>query len=236
MFEQLFGKVGNGAIGFFLGTCLALLGFRVIGKRPGVSAQYDDWHRRRGWYLKWAGPLFALYGLVIMITSIGGVSRSPGSPHVVQWARYTTSDGVCSAEFPGQPVQEATTSFGIAFNQWKLSLPDQDILYMLAFSDIPADAAPASDEQRLDAVRDGMPTVGSRLGMKYEFRHEERIVQNGVPGRCWEFSAGEASTIWMKVFIRGRRGYRVIAAVPRSTQVDDVTTRFLRSFRFEQGQ
>jgi hypothetical protein len=53
----------EGAIPVFGGVYAALLGFRVIGKKPGQDARYDERLGKYGGLLKIGGPLLAFYGV-----------------------------------------------------------------------------------------------------------------------------------------------------------------------------
>jgi hypothetical protein len=107
---------------------------------------------------------------------------------------------------------------------------------MLTFSVMPAGAQLATDEERLDSIRDNTPAFGAQQGKKYELTHDERISENGVSGRELEFAAGEKYTVRTKVFILDNRLYRIIAVTPRSQKEDEATQRFLSSFRFEKNK
>ncbi len=64
------GELANGAIPFFGGIYTTLLGFRVIGKMPGESLQYDQWlagHERR---FKLQGPLLMVFGIFLAVRGI----------------------------------------------------------------------------------------------------------------------------------------------------------------------
>lgn len=38
----------NGAIPFFGGIYATMLAYRFLGKQPGQSPQFDEWHRKYG--------------------------------------------------------------------------------------------------------------------------------------------------------------------------------------------
>lgn len=46
--------------------CLAM-GKRWIGKKPGVSAEYDRWHASQGRHLSWMGPLVSAFAVFMLI-------------------------------------------------------------------------------------------------------------------------------------------------------------------------
>lgn len=236
MRPEVIGALVDGAIPFFGGIYATLLGFRVLGKKPGVSPKYDEWHRRFGGLMKILGPLLVLFGLFLWISGIARIPDSSGPSPGADWKRYATSDGVCSAEFPEQPQQETQSTLGIEFNRLTHAPSEPDIYYTLSFSDIPAGSPQATDEERLDAIRDSMPASGAQMGMKYRFIHEERISENGVTGRDVEFAAGEKHMFRAKVFILGTRIYRIIGVAPRSQKEQEDARRFLSSFRFEKSK
>jgi hypothetical protein len=60
----------EGAIPFFGGIYGALLGFRVVGKRPGQDARYDERLGKYGHLLKILGPLVALYGIFLALSGL----------------------------------------------------------------------------------------------------------------------------------------------------------------------
>lgn len=236
MQPELVGALVDGAVPFFAGIYATLLGFRVVGKRPGANLKYDEWHHRFGRHARLVGPCLVSYGLFLWITGIARVSSSSDLPRVVDWRRYTTSDGVCSAEFPEQPNQDTQSALGVVSNRLTLSLRAQEMYYSLSFSDLPAGAPPATDEERLDSLRDAMPAFGAQMGLEYEFVREDKITESGVAGRDLEFAGGEKYTIRTKVFILGNRIYRVNAVTPQGKKDDEETERFLSSFRFEKSE
>jgi hypothetical protein len=118
-------------------------------------------------------------------------------------------------------------------SRWTLSVPSQDITYRLSASDIPLGGPPATDEERLDAVRDGF---SSQPGTKSQLLHEGRISENGVPGRFLELVVGEKYKSQLKVFILKARIYQIMVVRPRNAEEDDSMKRFLSSFRFEKSK
>jgi len=70
MQAETIGALVNGAIPILGGLYVTLLGFRVVGKKPGESLQYDEWHRKHGGKLKVLGPLVALFGLFFTVLGI----------------------------------------------------------------------------------------------------------------------------------------------------------------------
>jgi hypothetical protein len=61
------GALVNAAIPFIVGIYCLLVGFRVVGKKPGADPKYDEWHARFGIFLKIAGPVLMAVGVMYFI-------------------------------------------------------------------------------------------------------------------------------------------------------------------------
>jgi hypothetical protein len=235
MRSEVVGQLVSGAIPLFAGIYATLLGFRLLGKKPGVNPKLDQWHRRYGIFLKVIGPSLVLVGLFLGINIIVLESNAPGIPQVSNWKRYATSDGVCSAEFPEQPIESDQSMLGLESKRLVVSLSAARVNYSLVYSTYPLDNG-QTDEARLDALRDGPPANGARQGLPVKFVHEERITEDGVEGREFEYDAGDDLTILAKAFIFGKRAYQMTAVVPRSNKRDGGTVWFLDSIRFDKNR
>lgn len=151
-----------------------------------------------------------------------------------EWKRYHTSDGGCSAEFPQPPKEDSQKlASGIESKRLVLYVEDLDILYMLTYSEISPGTPAASDEARLDAIRDNIPLVASQSGRELRFVSEEKIVQKGFPGRDLVYSSGVKYFLRNKVFIVKNRLYRMILVTPRGHERDNDSLRFMDSFEVE---
>jgi hypothetical protein len=64
------GALVNGAIPFFGGIYMTLLAYRVVGKKPGESPRYDEWHAKCAGMLKVLGPLVTLSGVFFAVQGI----------------------------------------------------------------------------------------------------------------------------------------------------------------------
>jgi hypothetical protein len=236
MRSEMVGHLIDGAIPFFGGIYATLLGFRVLGKKSGVNPKYDQWHKRLGGLLKVLGPSLVLFGLFLGFRGVFADSNSSDAPQVADWTRYTTADGVCSAEFPQQPKEASQSTSRVESKRLSLSLPDVDSYYSLVFSDLPVDLPQAPDEERLDSIRDAMPVHAAQNGQQFKLVHEERISENGVNGRELEFLTGKKHVLRAKIFILGPRMYQMNAVTPQNQKEDEQTRRFLGSFRFEMSR
>jgi hypothetical protein len=122
---------------------------------------------------------------------------------------------------------------GVESARLTLSVPGTDNYYMLTFSDLPPDAPPATDDEIFDAIPDNMQTMGKQGGVEYKLVRADKIVENGLTGRDFDFSVGARHAFRTKVFIVGSRIYRIIAVTRQSEKDESDTRRFLSSFRFE---
>jgi hypothetical protein len=61
------GSLINAAIPFFVGVYLVLVGFRLVGKKPGADPNFDEWHARFGLFLKIAGPVLMVLAVFYII-------------------------------------------------------------------------------------------------------------------------------------------------------------------------
>jgi hypothetical protein len=61
------GSLVNAAIPFFVGVYCLLVGFRVVGSKPGVNPKYDQWHERFGLFFKIAGPVLMVVGILYLV-------------------------------------------------------------------------------------------------------------------------------------------------------------------------
>jgi hypothetical protein len=69
---EVIAGLAEGAIPLAGGVYGTLIGYRVVGKRPGESAKYDQWYTRFGVHFKWMGPVLIAYGLFQMIRAAAG--------------------------------------------------------------------------------------------------------------------------------------------------------------------
>jgi hypothetical protein len=48
------------------GLLASLVGYRLLGPRPGKNPGYDAFHHRWGRHLRWIGPLVIVIGLLLI--------------------------------------------------------------------------------------------------------------------------------------------------------------------------
>jgi hypothetical protein len=61
------GALINAAIPFLAGVYALLVGFRVVGKKPGADPKFDAWHARFGLILKIVGALAIGLSFIFLI-------------------------------------------------------------------------------------------------------------------------------------------------------------------------
>jgi hypothetical protein len=61
------GALVNAAIPFCVGVYCLLVGFRLVGNKPGENPRYDQWHARFGIFLKVAGPVLMVLAVFYLI-------------------------------------------------------------------------------------------------------------------------------------------------------------------------
>ena len=61
------GSLINAAIPFFIGIYCLLVGFRVVGSKPGVNPKYDQMLERFGIFFKIAGPVLMVLGIIYLL-------------------------------------------------------------------------------------------------------------------------------------------------------------------------
>lgn len=70
MRPEAVGEFVNAAMMFTIGLSVTLVGYRVLGKKPGQNFQNDEWHRKYGKGFQVTGPLLALCGLALMLKAV----------------------------------------------------------------------------------------------------------------------------------------------------------------------
>jgi len=64
MTAQFIATIIDHSISVLGGIGGALIGFRVIGPKPGTNPKFDEFHKKWGKHLKWLGPLVIVFALV----------------------------------------------------------------------------------------------------------------------------------------------------------------------------
>jgi hypothetical protein len=184
--------------------------------------------------------------LAVALLLLLGCSKPPASPEAptppdagkpgpttsLNWQRYTTDDGVCSAEFPDTPKRDRQIAGGLETRGWKLSRHNDTVSYRIGVTELP-NTPDRSDEVKLDSIRDNLPAAVPSSGV-IELVEERKISEAGIPGRRLTYRADkDGFLLVLKVFIVKNQLYRLLAVVPVSLKDTDEMEHFLDSFRFE---
>ncbi|VTR92626.1 unnamed protein product [Gemmata massiliana] len=225
MSAQMFGELLPNGISILIGICVTLVGFRVFGKKPGVSEEADRWHAKTGKWLKLLGPVIVLGGLVSLVATTNKYWPRTADG----WSRHTTTDGACSVEFPHAPEHDVGSEG--EENRLVVSLSGRNVNYSLTFSDVPEWTGIPLEEQ-FNKLREHY--MGKSSGSTTPLLLDERVLtENGFPGREYHIAVGHQFVTRIKVFINGSRVYRAIAVNPPDIELDSKSQRFIDSFRFE---
>jgi hypothetical protein len=227
------GVLVEGVIPFLGGIYATLLGFRVVGPKPGVNPRTDDWHRRWGRFMRLGGPLIVVFGFFLWVK---GIISHPGSDpapvHV--WKRHSTSDGTVSVEFPAAPRTVTKDAGGVMMHNVTLSDKDRDRHFILSWSEV-AGHAGLADEELLDSLRESFPAMSAQQGTQLTFVSEERFTESAVTGRVFVFHGNGNYTLRMKCLILNGRFYRATATTPRTPNDEADGVRFVSTLQIEKA-
>ncbi len=182
----------------------------------------------RAKWLKWLGPLFIL-GAVAAFFLVNRLTRPPAPQAAEEWARRTTSDGACSAEFPLAPKRD-TADDG---DRLEYAREDRGTSCLLAFSDLSEKDAAEPSDVVFALLRAKYVLTRTPAGAPVKLVRDRTIVEGGYEGREYQFAVGDQFVSRIKVFVNGRRVYRVIAVNPPDATLDRDAQRFIDSFRFD---
>lgn len=106
MTSQALASVLEGAISLFGGLYCTLLGFRVLGKKPGQSRDRDQGYNRYGRLMKGLGPAVMIFGLFLMVPA------------------FTSHSNASAPELPPSETVEQSDLVPLAVgNRWVYRMP-----------------------------------------------------------------------------------------------------------------
>jgi hypothetical protein len=74
MTTQLIADIIDHAISIVGGAMALLIGYRLIGPKPGINPKFDAFHGKWGKHLKWLGPVVILFAFLQMGLAIYGIA------------------------------------------------------------------------------------------------------------------------------------------------------------------
>ena len=164
--------------------------------------------------------------LLVLITH----SLAPGIQQHNEWIRYKSLEGRYSVLLPSQPeigTQEATAATGEKFTQYKASVFDSGVAYMIGYFDYQGGTV-----FTVDKARDGMIEA-----LKGTLLNEELISLGGFSGRQFRVLAKDSSgaeyIIRARIHDIDQRVYVLQFVVPKSTEAEnaDKAARYFDSFQ-----
>jgi len=157
-------------------------------------------------------------------------SLVPGIQQHNDWIRYKSPEGRYSVLLPSQPnvsTQEATTATGEKFTQYKATVFDSDVAYMIGYFDYQSGTI-----FTVDKARDGMIQA-----VKGTLLDETLITAGGSSGRQFRVLAKDPSgaeyIIRARVYDIDQRVYVLQFIAPKSTEAEnaDKAARYFDSFQ-----
>jgi hypothetical protein len=144
-----------------------------------------------------------------------------------EWIKYTSTEGRYSVMLPAQPTigsQEATSSDGVKFTQYKAGVLSSDVAYMIGYFDYRGEMT-----FTLSRARDGMVA-----GVKGTLVSERSISLGGYPGSDLRVLAkdetGTEYDMRSRFYDIDRRVYVIQFIAPKSTPVEIVDPKAARYF------
>ena len=163
-------------ITFLAGLFAALLGFRLIGRRPSADPAHEQrMVSVRRWF-RTAGPLLMLFAVLLLFI------EPPTTPP--EWRTVTTSDGVCSVEMPGEPAEgEGPAVQGMQREMVQRIAQERGVVqYSLGHSAIAEEYQKLPPEELLKTVGENWLSAARRMG-ETQVIGERDLSENGWPDR-----------------------------------------------------
>lgn len=184
--------------------------------------------------------VFALLGIPWLLQGPAPATRPPVPPILpgpaaqlgTQWSRQATTDGLCSAEFPGSATRATLEIAGRSLDRLTLQRQVGKGHYALTALALPDDAKPTADEV-LNEWRDNRLAMPIPGGGRFELIDESKVELDGLAGRQVSVQAGPNKVSLNRVFVVGRRIYRANVIIDTERKGDENAWRFLRSVQFQ---
>lgn len=163
-------------------------------------------------------PLVILFLLIV----IAGCQRST-------WREFNLSEGGFSIVMPGKPSKQIvkTNSAIGPIDFFLLTLEQEDVVYMVGYSDYP-DTFLQSNTQ--DSLLD-IACYGAVVNLKGNLVSRSVISINEHPGREMKIEQANGKTIYLtRLFLVGRRLYQVTVLTLKRKEISNDDKKFLDSF------
>src|SRR5579884_1173445 len=173
--------VVGAAIIFLAGLLACLFALGWIGKKPGVDLVHDRRFASVRRSFRVAGPLLMISAVVLLV-----VDRPPASaPAPPEWQTVTTSDGVCSVEMPGKPIEgegPALKELGKPESQQILVQNNGEAQYNMSHSEVVGAYRDLPPEKLLEVIGTNWLFAARHVG-EIQVIGERNLSDNGWPGK-----------------------------------------------------
>jgi hypothetical protein len=142
---------------------------------------------------------------------------------------FTSAEGRFTIQFPGTPMQDSATASAGTLYKFSVSSDDNNIDYMVTYSDNPNFVNRAPQDILLGA-RDGAVKAvdGATL------TSDAAIDLNGVPGRAFTTTDKDGGSYATHIFLVGNRLYQLLVASNKDHPAAQ-TEQFMNSFHITVG-
>jgi hypothetical protein len=177
-----------------------------------------------------------VFGPILMVIGVALAVREPYRPPAALprpaqvWQRFSTTDGVVSAEFPQTPQRQGKSVGSANTQQLRVSFPDL-AHYTLVEMNLKTPTSITDKELIFEQIRAGTEKYWADRRLKATVLGEDQAVIDEVPVREMDFSVGESYLLRIRIVVLGDRYYQAVALTRRNTLQDQESKRFLESLR-----
>jgi hypothetical protein len=214
-----------------IGLYLIALGFRWIGKKPGVSERYDQWQGRVGGYFKVAGPL-----LIVIAVVLFAFKPTRAKTAAADWTLVKTEDGKASVLMPGKPEDSTQTvdgEFGkINVHVSKDVVISGKIIYVFNYADHPPDTFEKKSEKEFFRTS----TLGTLASVEGKLIEEKESTRNGLKGNEVRLnSPSKHASFHAWTTIQKSRVYSLTLITHESVKEPEESEKFFDSFKINEA-
>ena len=162
--------------------------------------------------------------MAVVLVVLAGVVSAGGQ----QMQPFTSTDGRFTVNFPQAEVKSSSRSIDLegggttTLHQFWVELANNNVCYMVSYTDYPPDYANLNPQTVLQTTQDGAVSGKTLLS-------DIAISLNGVPGR--EFTAkDDKHNYTMRQYLQGKRLYRLIVVSNNGHPATQISE-FMNSFK-----
>jgi hypothetical protein len=216
-----------------VGLYLVAMGFRWIGKKPGVSERYDEWHAKSGPFFKVVGPTLIVIAVFLASSRMNGANSSsaiaPGD-----WTIVKTQDGRASVLMPGKSEELSRSMDGefgkIDVHMWKCTTRGEGFFYFFSCANYPpATFAKVSQDEIYKRSREF-----ALAEFDAELIEEHEKARNGLNGQEYRAkSTSKHSVLYVRNLIQNSRVYSFLIVERAIAKEPAESEKFFNSLKIE---